>query len=188
MEELIWAIGVTKTNPSEELQDLTALLRPIQENRAEVYAQALQLLSSIQASPSCQRLATSHLLDSCRSIDGSQHESEVLIDETRSLYAAQLAVCEIQSAKAVVPQSCEILSISIKSGWGRSQKPDAETISKAQLSGCLQDLESRPQWWTSYSNSRQNAVVICEAARSDIEKGEKLRTAQEVSSLWKLML
>ncbi|OKL55663.1 hypothetical protein UA08_08963 [Talaromyces atroroseus] len=39
---------------------------------------------------------------------------------------------------------------------------------------CLSGLESRPQWWTSYSNSRQNAIVICQAARVETEKEELL--------------
>lgn len=39
---------------------------------------------------------------------------------------------------------------------------------------CLRALESRPQWWTSYSNSRQNAMVICQAARIETEREELL--------------
>ncbi|KAI9925205.1 hypothetical protein MW887_006125 [Aspergillus wentii] len=45
---------------------------------------------------------------------------------------------------------------------------------KEVLGSCLKSLESRPQWWTSYSNSRQNAVVICQAARVENEKEELL--------------
>ncbi|KAI9827907.1 MAG: hypothetical protein M1826_006213 [Phylliscum demangeonii] len=37
---------------------------------------------------------------------------------------------------------------------------------------CLGVLEKKPQWWTSYSNARQNAMVICQAVRSEIEKDE----------------
>ncbi|RAK90156.1 nuclear membrane fusion protein Kar5 [Aspergillus costaricaensis CBS 115574] len=48
----------------------------------------------------------------------------------------------------------------------------AETVAKGQLESCLRSLESRPQWWTSYSNSRQNAVVICQAARFENEREE----------------
>ncbi|GKZ81696.1 hypothetical protein AnigIFM56816_006218 [Aspergillus niger] len=48
----------------------------------------------------------------------------------------------------------------------------AETVTKGQLESCLRSLESRPQWWTSYSNSRQNAVVICQAARFENEREE----------------
>ncbi|GLA81240.1 hypothetical protein AtubIFM56815_004882 [Aspergillus tubingensis] len=48
----------------------------------------------------------------------------------------------------------------------------AETVSKRHLESCLRSLESRPQWWTSYSNSRQNAVVICQAARFENEREE----------------
>jgi hypothetical protein len=47
-----------------------------------------------------------------------------------------------------------------------------DDIKGQQLGQCLKSLESRPQWWTSYSNNRQNAVVMCQAARGQIEKGE----------------
>lgn len=45
---------------------------------------------------------------------------------------------------------------------------------KEELEACLKSLESRPQWWTSYSNSRQNAMVICQATRVEMEKEELL--------------
>ena len=125
----------------------------------------------MQASPSCHRLATSTLLDSCQSIDGSKHDSEVSHDYMRSIYAAQLAVCEIQSAESKVPPSCETLIPTGKADL--FPKLGSQSVPRAHLSHCLQALETRPQWWTSYSNSRQNAVVICQAARADIEKGER---------------
>ena len=161
---------ILASNQPYQSQNLTTLLRPALDDRSKVYAQALELLSSIETSPSCHRLATSTLLDSCQSIDGSKHDSETIFDDTRSIYAAQLAVCEIQSANSNVPPSCEILATNRKMGILR--KSGVSVVPKTQLSHCLQSLESRPQWWTSYSNSRQNAVVICQAARTDIEKGE----------------
>ena len=45
---------------------------------------------------------------------------------------------------------------------------------------CLKALESRPQWWTSYSNNRQNAMVICQAARIETEKEELLNLHQSI--------
>jgi hypothetical protein len=49
------------------------------------------------------------------------------------------------------------------------------------VEACLRGLESRPQWWTSYSNSRQNAIVICQAARIEIEKEEMLNLHQSLA-------
>jgi len=139
------------------------------EDQSGIYIHALQILSSFQALPSCHRLAASTLLDSCHSIDGSKHDSQASMEDVRSIYAAQLAICEIVSAETAIPQSCKSLALfpELKSHRELSSK----SVRKDHLSQCLQSLESRPQWWTSYSNSRQNAVVMCQAAREDIEKG-----------------
>lgn len=153
----------------DKVEDLSTLIRPVLEAQSNIYNQALELLHSMQASPSCHRLATSALLDSCQSIDGSRDDTEASLEDSRSIYAAQLAVCEIQSAESKAPSSCENLTPAPKAGLFNNI--DTQTVTKAPLSNCLQALETRPQWWTSYSNNRQNAVVICQATRADIERG-----------------
>ena len=124
----------------------------------------------MQGSPSCNRLATSTLLDSCQSIDGSNNNAGVSLEDVRSVYAAQLAMCEIVSAGSAVPQTCKSLATSL--GTDIHQISGFKSIRRYQLGLCLQSLESKPQWWTSYSNSKQNAMVICQAARVDLEKGK----------------
>lgn len=155
---------------ADQSEDLSTLIRPVPEDQSRIYGQALEILHSMQASPSCHRLATSALLDSCQSIDGSKHDSEASLEDTRSIYAAQLAVCEIQSADSKVPASCETLTPTRKIGL--FNRLETQIVKTERLSHCLQALETRPQWWTSYSNNRQNAVVICQATRADIERGE----------------
>lgn len=138
----------------------------------------------MQSSPSCNRLAASTLLTSCQSVEGSSANAEGLLDDLKSVYAAQLAVCELTGAGSPIPQHCGSLMWSeLSSGKqglrgflsSRSEKLHAITgtrdLDQKQLSHCLKSLESRPQWWTSYSNSRQNAAVMCKAARIEIEKG-----------------
>lgn len=161
--------------------DLSVLVRPLPVDQSGIYSQALQLLSSMQASPSCNRLAASTLLNSCQNIERPSHDIEASLDDIRSIYAAQLATCEISSAGLAIPQECKPLQpVNEPSGLQNSQKHSGEgnmnsriesNVGKLQLSQCLRSLESRPQWWTSYSNSRQNAMVMCQAARVDIEKG-----------------
>ncbi|KAL8822151.1 MAG: hypothetical protein Q9191_007111, partial [Dirinaria sp. TL-2023a] len=159
----------------------------------------MSLLSSMQAAPSCHRLAASTLLNSCQSTEGPVINTESFLEYVRSVYAAQLAMCEIMSAESAIPAQCEPFKpgdtkpewIS-RSGTGARTKKDRASpshIESQQLGRCLQSLESRPQWWTSYSNSRQNAVVMCQAARVDIEKDELInlyksmaRTSSEVHS------
>ena len=162
------------------ITDLTALVRPSLSERSGVYSDALLILTSMQASPSCHRLAASKLLNSCQSIEGSSSTIEHSLDDIKSTYAAQLAMCEIISAGSAVPQQCKPLTpeyeTSRRRGVSRAVGGGRQTSgpgpSHEYLSQCLQALESRPQWWTSYSNSRQNAVVMCRASRVEIEKGK----------------
>lgn len=165
--------------------DLSVLVRSQPIDQSGIYSQALQLLSSMQASPSCNRLAASTLLYSCQNIEGPTRNIEASLDDIRSFYAAQLATCEITSAGLTIPQECKLLQpVNESPGWQDSQMRSGEDnvrfgigreFGKRQLSQCLRSLESRPQWWTSYSNSRQNAMVMCHAARVDIEKDELIK-------------
>jgi len=151
-------------------KDLGSLVRPLPSDQTGIYTNALHILSSLQSSPSCSRIATEDLLGSCHAIEGSAVDSETQLDYTKSIYAARLAVCEIESADSTIPHVCKGLALSLAT---KQHQNSNFAVQKAQLSECLQSLESRAQWWTSYSNSRQNAVVMCQAARIDIDKGEK---------------
>lgn len=160
--------------------DLSILSRPFPHHSA-VYSQALDLLDALQSSPSCIRLATSTLLTSCQTIDEySSAAIEPALDDIRSLYAARLALCEISGAGLSIPPECTLLDVGIDSDvnklqhhqlMGESTSNTQHKIGTLQIRECLQSLESRPQWWTSYSNSRQNAAIMCQATRADIEKG-----------------
>ena len=169
--------------PGNLQNDLTALVRPSTIERSEIYAEALSLLTSMQAAPSCNRMAASALLAGCQTIDGSAASFESSIEQAKSIYAAQLALCELQSAGSAIPHQCKSLEPTKTkardpgpSGFANAARGQTSSgqidVTPSQLSQCLQALESRPQWWTSYSNSRQNAVVMCKAAREDIAKGE----------------
>lgn len=159
--------------------DLSVLVRPLPHDQSGVYSQALELLDALQSSPSCIRLATSTLLTSCQMTDGHTSAIEATLDETRSLYAARLALCEISSAGLNLPPECKLLHLGSDSDaklqqqlMGRSTaQSNLPKVGTREIRECLQSLQSRPQWWTSYSNSRQNAAIMCQAARADIEKG-----------------
>ena len=155
--------------PHAEVQDLASLIKPNLDDSKAFYNHALQIISSLEASPSCNRIATSTLLDSCHSIDGSKKDAETQTEDVRSIYAAQLALCEIASAGSSIPQSCKALTSQPKS----LQQGKQIRLRKNQINDCLGSLESRPQWWTSYSNNRQSAVMICKAARIYADKGEQ---------------
>ncbi|KAI9873558.1 MAG: hypothetical protein M1830_010857 [Pleopsidium flavum] len=135
------------------------------------------------------------MITSCQSIAGpskdadqSSTNSEATLDDVKSIYAARLAICEIVGAGTVIPNYCAPLMASdqtkskrgfrsfLNQGAGQTRASGVgyDDIKGRQLGQCLKSLESRPQWWTSYSNNRQNAVVMCQAARGQIEKDEML--------------
>ncbi|KAL8849837.1 MAG: hypothetical protein Q9221_005175 [Calogaya cf. arnoldii] len=153
--------------------DLKTLLLSSPDSQSQVYTNALHVLEELKASPSCHRLSAASLIRSCQSIDGSFSDPEDSLEDVKSVYAAQLALCEIMAAGSSHPQDCEAFwpghSAQSKRKVTQSYS-NADPAVKGKLSLCLQALEARPQHWTSYSNNRQNAVVMCQAARIDIEK------------------
>ncbi|KAI9718761.1 MAG: hypothetical protein M1812_003935 [Candelaria pacifica] len=174
--------------------NLKALMGSTNPHQPAIYAHAMQILTILESSPSCHRLATVTLLTSCQTLEGSTgntnlspETSEAIQDEIKSIYAARLAVCELMGASAAVPLQCSPLipsqPVKAKNWFGtQSNRQSKESppklryddLNARQLGQCLTSLESRPQWWTSYSNARQNAVVMCQAARSEIDKDELL--------------
>ena len=146
--------------------DLTSFNIKPYGDKSEVYMKAVELLGSLQSAPSCTRIATSNLLTSCQSIEAPSTDVETAMDDVKAMYAAHLAICELRAAKAQIPDHCSFISSSAESG----KVTINEKFKKRHLSPCIHSLEGRPQWWTSYSNNIQNAVLICRATRIDIEK------------------
>ncbi|OOF98814.1 hypothetical protein ASPCADRAFT_2244 [Aspergillus carbonarius ITEM 5010] len=182
------SMNTLSAQDQQPLEDfnMASLLKSKNEEYDVLFSEALGLLESMNASPSCNRMAVSKLITSCQSIGGRSETADtnmfVTLEHVRSIYAARLAICELNEAGAAVPAPC--LPITVRSlqkkgffGISSNYKPRfnaAESISRGQIEVCLKSLESRPQWWTSYSNSRQNAVIICQAARFESEREELL--------------
>ncbi|KAJ5380598.1 uncharacterized protein N7496_003026 [Penicillium cataractarum] len=147
----------------------------------------------MNASPSCNRVAATRLVTSCQDLGGKGNtdpDTNQVLDVIRSVYAARLAICELESAGAVVPQPCIPVTVPIpspsNSGFRffrrfKSMDCDETLLPKKDLEQCLRSLESRPQWWTSYSNNRQNAMIICQASRIEAEKEEMLILHQSLA-------
>ena len=162
-----------------------SILRSQKQHQDNIFNEAVQLLDSMKTSPSCNRLAATRLVASCQTFrdgKGTQLSDPESLDVLRSAYAARLALCEIDGAGTTIPPSCLAVTVSPppqKHRFGfvnRHRSPDttSDEVSREILEGCLKTLESRPQWWTSYSNSRQNALIICQASRMETEKEELL--------------
>ncbi|KAJ5596350.1 hypothetical protein N7450_002808 [Penicillium hetheringtonii] len=165
----------------------------------EIFNEAVIILDAMKSSPSCNRVAATRLVESCQSFGGkhtddAQADEHEALDSIRSMYAARLAICELDGAGASVPAPCLPITVSPPatpkfrfSFVKKSQVLDSgsDLLPKEVIGNCLKALESRPQWWTSYSNNRQNAMVICQATRFEMEREELLdlhRAIVETSS------
>lgn len=178
---------------SSKLPDIDAIsfLRTPERHQDAIFNEAVHILDSMKTSPSCNRVAATRLVVSCQNFTDSQDDTDSndpdSLDLLRSTYAARLALCEIDEAAITIPTSCLPVTVSRppKSRFGfvnRHRGADtSDKISKEVLRQCLRTLESRPQWWTSYSNSRQNALIICQASRMEADKEELLDLHRSIS-------
>jgi hypothetical protein len=168
---------------------------------------SLDILNGIEKLPSCPKMATAALLHTCSTLEGHSDanggESEtgqgtdMFLDDSMTLYATRLAVCEIQSAGSSVPKACQAFiptaRTSKKTTWGgyltvngatkpRQLYPEYEDATEHDLKQCVAALHGQPQTWTSFSNSKQNAVLICHSMRGEVEKDQQIHLHKILSS------
>jgi Tht1-like nuclear fusion protein len=128
-----------------------------------------ELLEAWDNKPACHKAATRLLIVSCKSTKEdvtNPRPSIENLENTKSIFAARLAICELRDAGVSTPSQC--IPITTVSG----DLPGK--ISGGDLRACLKALESKPQSWTSYSNNRQGSVAICAFSRADMMKDEEL--------------
>ncbi|KAL4780435.1 hypothetical protein BJX76DRAFT_364322 [Aspergillus varians] len=182
-------VAPAQINDHSEDVDLISFLNSRTQKHDDLFTEALKLLESVSSSPSCNKLAATKLVTSCKSIKRNPEspgssDTYLALENVRSLYAARLAVCEISGAGISIPSPCQPMNVSPSPKKGlfgfytkqNSASSDTDPVSKEDLEPCLRSLESRPQWWTSYSNSKQNAMIICHASRSEIDQENILET------------
>lgn len=149
------------------------------------------MMQSVDKLPSCNYIASRALINSCSQLDQSSTTGhgeglDIILDQAKAIYGARLAVCELLEANSPVPSTCSAFKPNPRNtrkqgfrGFFSSHGPstpvalyeiyDEETAK--HLKTCSASLASKPQWWTSYSNARQNAVAMCHAMRAEVEKG-----------------
>ena len=151
----------------QDSPDLLIRSSAILNDNTGIYSKALDRLSEMKGSSTCKHRATEKLLATCETLQASP-AAERTLEHIQNLYSAHLAFCELQSAAAPLPPHCSL------------QLPEntqdtlafLEAGGERQLSQCLNSLQSTPQWWTSYSNNRQDAYIWCKALRSAIDHGD----------------
>lgn len=168
--------------------DLIGLLTN-QAKESDYIREAYALINEVQRAPSCNQLAAYQLLTSCKSLeigaDGT--ESPILLDNVKNLYAARLAVCELQSAHVVIPKQCkEIMSISL-SDLSSEEQPrlnrlwyGIDCVEAKVLQPCVSALHEKATSWTSYSNSRTQALTMCHAIRDHLEREHTVDTHRKL--------
>ncbi|KAH6633066.1 hypothetical protein C7974DRAFT_392059 [Boeremia exigua] len=180
--------------------NLDSLFQHTTSRNHKVISQAVDFVVSMQTAPTCTRMAASHLMNECKLLehapDFAKSRPEAYLDNVKTEYAAKLAVCELLSAQppstASPPPHCDILVPSSRacsrgSWWSQAPpNPDKQCYPEYkdyQYSQCLKTLQSSPQYWTSFSNARQNAVVMCQASRDAIERENHLEIFKNLTQV-----
>lgn len=181
--------------------NVDALFQYTTSRNHKVITQAVDFVVSMQTAPTCTRMAASHLMNECKLLehapDFAKSRPEAYLDNVKTEYAAKLAVCELLSAQPsnpLPPLHCEILVPSAKAcskgGIWWHTKPEVMNDKQCypefkdyQYTQCLKSLQSTPQFWTSFSNARQNAVVMCQASRDAIERENHLETFKNLTQV-----
>ena len=181
--------------------NVDSLFQHTTSRNQRVITQAVDFVVSMQTAPTCTRMAASHLMNECKLLehapDFAKSRPEAYLDNVKTEYAAKLAVCELLSAQPtnpVPPPHCDILVPASKhcdkaSGWWharpefRNDKQCYPVFKGYQYTQCLESLQSTPQYWTSFSNARQNAVVMCQASRDVIERENHLETFKNLTQV-----
>jgi hypothetical protein len=180
---LVYPAGAT------DIKDLALRLLQSPVHDPDIYTRAVAVLDSLQSAPSCHRIATVSLIDSCQSLDSNVADAS--LSEVREKYATRLAMCELSGAKVQLPSQCDPFVISTRHcpkkpstgilgklklvGNDLESEPCFASTDTAQLKRCLNVIHEKPQWWTSYSNALQNVFLVCQASRGAVEQGKLSR-------------
>ncbi|KAF2837596.1 hypothetical protein M501DRAFT_1059074 [Patellaria atrata CBS 101060] len=198
----IYALGALASEHQLD-NDIRSILQARMDKDPTGTAKAISILTYLDStSPSCGRLAGQDLVKDCQSLKVSKlpgrRQPEAQLDRVRSVFAVRNAVCELKNANADISKEC-ITFIPESPGQPRSgftgwftgskteEHPDEEYLEfppygEADLGKCLKQLGTQPQSWTSYSNNLQNAVVVCQASRHEVEQRENVAVFRRLFS------
>ncbi|MCJ1325081.1 hypothetical protein MMC10_001743 [Thelotrema lepadinum] len=142
----------------------------------DYFDEARRRLASMEVSSTCKRAATLRLLDTCENLQtGSQDDD---LENVQNLYAAHLAICELEGAARKIPQQCRLQLPSNPDELARVLNSEG----KAHLKACISSLHSQSQSWTSYSNNRRDAYIWCKVMRPGFDQDEYAKSLKEVIS------
>lgn len=182
--------------------NVNSLFQHTASRNQRVIMQALDIVSSMQTAPTCTQMAASHLMNECKLLEHAPEftktRPEAYLDNVKTEYAAKLAICELLSAQpvnSIAPPHCDILVPAARhcnkgGGWWHvrpaaipGDKHCYPQFTEHHYMQCLKSLQSTPQYWTSFSNARQNAVVMCQASRDAIERENHLKIFKNLTQI-----
>ena len=131
----------------------------------DYFDEARRRLATMETSSTCKRAATLKLLDTCENLQSGGQDED--LENIQNLYAAHLAICELEGAARKLPQSCRLQLPSNPDDLARVLNNEG----KAQLKACVSSLHSQSQSWTSYSNNRRDAYIWCKVMRPGFDQG-----------------
>ncbi|KAF1981962.1 hypothetical protein K402DRAFT_215693 [Aulographum hederae CBS 113979] len=175
-------------HPKASPFQLSHELLEVSSRNDEVFHQAGKFIDAWKNEPTCTRRAVHTLIDSCKSIgSNSDHRSkapipdgDVALDKVKDEFAIRLALCELRGTEASLPEKCSkflLVPCEKSRNWNYFANREAPTDEKCyqpltedEIDACRRALSSSTQSWISYSNARQNSVVVCQATRAAVEK------------------
>ncbi|KAK6521034.1 hypothetical protein TWF506_001267 [Arthrobotrys conoides] len=141
------------------IQSLETLLATYKLGKG--YEGSLALINSLNLPHSCLYSSLTESIIAKCSVSPT-----VLDGEEKNFFATKLAICELSSANVDYPRECR----------GNIQ-------SSKELNKCIKRLETRAQWWTSWSNCIQSVGVLCQAVREEAQRENLLQLHRNLTIL-----
>ncbi|TGO46788.1 hypothetical protein BOTNAR_0565g00050 [Botryotinia narcissicola] len=144
----------------------------------ELYSSAMLELKRLEEEPICHRVAAQLLMSNCEGLENiNQKEYDLYSGRVQRHYveslAASLAICDMERSSMVVPDACK--SFRLPSLLRASQEAEEKLqVSQNEVGACLKGLGKDPSHWLSWTSYRDNCLLICQAARSDIDKDQSI--------------
>jgi len=142
---------------------------------------AMRVIDNVATRSTCHQAATAQLLVTCKAVGkdiAAEEGKHELLERAKSVYAVRLSVCETGEGRAAIPAACKpILAVP------RQLNSEFEVVNSVSLPPCLEALMAEHYYWTSYSNSRQDANTLCQAVTLEASKLEALQSYQRLAEL-----
>ncbi|KEF63516.1 uncharacterized protein A1O9_01494 [Exophiala aquamarina CBS 119918] len=160
---------------------LTHLLTLRDVDEDPVLVKAMQVIDTVTARSTCHQAAAAQLLGTCKAAGkdvAAEEGKHELLERAKSVYAVRLSVCETGEGRAAIPTACKPILAA-----PRQLSSEFEVVNSVYLPQCLEALMVEHYYWTSYSNSRQDANTLCQAVTLEASRLEALQSYQRLAEL-----